>query len=321
MNNGDTLKRPQGDGPFLVKRATFNTIIDAVREYRAGQAARVARQASAEHRDSGIVLVRNNSGADRDRASVLGIGGPVFTPTGGDPTPLLQKLALDCVTPDADVHRGRFAVLLEPIRDSGLGLATVAGLCHVQVDVTDETHQWADVKDADTVSLASGETGTARILWRESGTGIVWAVVLLGASPQTVLLVDSETPEVDGPGLEYVTDADGLERLRTAVQATGGNFGALRFDTDGRLYVALGFGLKDTANGAAVDAAAIAGDGLGEDQPTGKLKILPGTQLVIVNGAVTHDSAGEVAAVVDYDEGGVPMQLLFDAQGHFVALL
>jgi len=255
------------------------------------------------------------------RPAVLGVSGPVLTPSGGDPTPLLQKLALDCVTPDVDAHRGRFAVLLEPIPAGSLGLATVAGLCHVQVDVSDEGQVWADVKDADAASLESGETGTARILWKESGTGVVWAVVLLGASPQTVLLVDSDDPETDGPGLEYITDADGLERLRAAVQTPNGNFGALRFDAEGRLYVALGFGLKDTANGAAVDAATLAGDGLGEDQATGKLKVLPGTQIVIVNGAVAHDAPGEATQVVGYtDDLGTPMQMLFDAQGHFVGI-
>ncbi len=321
MNQGDTLKHVRAGAPLRIKATTFNTIIDATRKIMS-MANRPPRHLSRpEQRSSGIVLVKNASGTNQGRAAVLGISGPVLTPSGGDPAPLLSRLAVTGVVPDADYHRGQFVVTLEPVRDGEYGLAVADGLCHVQVDVADAAHQWADVKDGSTASLASGETGTARILWKESGTGVVWAVVLLGASPQTVLLVDSDTPEVDGPGLEYVTDDDGLDRLRAAVQATGGDFGALRFDANGSLYVALGFGLEDTADGAAADAAALAGDGLGEDGATGKLKALVGDNLVISGGVIHHDAHGEATQIVDYsDNTGTPMQMLFDAKGHFVGI-
>ncbi len=51
-----------------------------------------------------------------------------------------------------DLHRGRFVILAEPIPAGAIGSAWVAGACPVQVDVTDASHVWADVKDDYTAS-------------------------------------------------------------------------------------------------------------------------------------------------------------------------
>ena len=144
---------------------------------------------------------------------------------------------------------------------------------------------------------------------------------ILGTSPDTVPLVDSDDPATDGPGLEYVTDDDGIERLRAALWSDGNGFGPLRFDANGRLTMGLGFGLERVAEGAAVDTDALAGDGLEADGPTGKLKAKLSDQLVFDNGAIAHDNHGQAAQAVDYkDHDGVNMQMLFDAKGHFVGI-
>jgi hypothetical protein len=80
-------------------------------------------------------------------------------------------------------HRGRFVVLIEDIAGSEYGMAVISGVTPVKIDVRDADHRYAEVKDADTTQLQSGPIGTARILWKESGTGTKWAIVNLGVLP------------------------------------------------------------------------------------------------------------------------------------------
>lgn len=128
-----------------------------------------------------IIKVRNDSGAAVDRFGVLGLGNPVVTPT--DSLGEFQRqIVLIGTTPTAASHTGKFAIMREPVPSGAIGEAFVAGACIVQINVTDATHALADVADGDAAKLASGTSGAAKILWKESGTGTKWAVVFFGAS-------------------------------------------------------------------------------------------------------------------------------------------
>ncbi len=97
--------------------------------------------------------------------------------------------------------------------------------------------------------------------------------------------------------------------------------GFLRTAVNRRPRAGLGLGLERVAEGAAVDAEALAGDGLEADGPTGKLKAKLSDQLVFDNGAIAHDNHGQATQAVDYlDATSTPMQMLFDAKGHFVGI-
>jgi len=88
-------------------------------------------------------------------------------------------VAVKCVTPAAG-HTGSFVVLLEPIIDGEIGRAVVSGVTPVKVDVADEAHAYADIAVGQAGYLASGESGSALILWKETGTGQKWALVKIG---------------------------------------------------------------------------------------------------------------------------------------------
>ncbi len=69
------MQKVRAGDPLRIPPGTFNTFIDAARDYQArrlyqGQGS----QAAARH--SGLVLVKNASGADRDRLDILGVDGP-----------------------------------------------------------------------------------------------------------------------------------------------------------------------------------------------------------------------------------------------------
>jgi hypothetical protein len=127
----------------------------------------------------GIVLIRNESGSALARFDILGISGVV--PLYADNSSAFKSgPALTGDTPDIADHAGKFVVLLAPCANNAFAQAMLAGQTVVRIDVTDEDHEYADVKDGDATELESDESGLARILWKESGTGTKWAMVRMG---------------------------------------------------------------------------------------------------------------------------------------------
>jgi hypothetical protein len=185
---GDAMKKVKSGDPLVIPAPTFNSFIDAAR----GHKAREQASGQAERpgfRQSGIVLVKNASGADRQRFDVLGIDTPVITPTDNEDA-FKNKVVLSGSTPTESDHLGRFVILLVPLADGKVGMACASGVCAVHVDVQHEDHHFADVKDGEAGSIESRESGAATILWKESGTGLKWAVVhVSGAAPPALFPV------------------------------------------------------------------------------------------------------------------------------------
>lgn len=142
------------------------------------------------------VLIRNAGGSseDVDWYGVLGIDGLAVTKAENEDE-FMGGIVLDGVTPEAEGsssagHSGKFAIVQQPIASGEIGVAVIAGATQVQINVTDADHKFADIKDGDNTQLESAASGSARILWKESGTGTKWAVVCIGASaPSTTMPV------------------------------------------------------------------------------------------------------------------------------------
>lgn len=197
---GGFTRANEGD-PWAPSAAFHNATLDAIAHVRmlrgSGGAAR-GGIASA-----GVVVVKNTSGIDRGRFDVLGIDTVYPTPAANLNT-FKAGPFFHCITPDIADHKGRFVILLEPIAIDKYGAGIVSGVCRVQINVgaDDEALTQADVKDGDAKTLESVEGGSAKILWKEGGIGVKWAVVSLGqAGPQQIhqgkltanLLYDDET--------------------------------------------------------------------------------------------------------------------------------
>jgi hypothetical protein len=153
------------------------------REHRMGNLAPDLQERSAGD-DLSVILVKNTSGGALPRYAVVGLDEPIIDPAGGD-----EALAtfqghpgLCVVVPVDPDHVGRFAVLLEPVGDRGLGTAAVAGVVPVRLDVQDAGDGWAEVADGIIASLKTGPAGSAQILWKQAGTGPLWGMVRLGAN-------------------------------------------------------------------------------------------------------------------------------------------
>ena len=188
---GDHLKKVQSGDPLVIPATTFNTLIDAARDHQA-QKQRTGQGHQPSFPQPGVISVMNVSGSARDRFDVLGLTGPVILPT-VNLNEFKNKTVFYGATPSSS-DRGKFAILLEPLDSAEIGRALVSGVCPARIDVTDSDHMFADVKDAEAGHLASAGSGSATVLWKDSGTGVKWAVVRLGSADTTIV---EETFHID----------------------------------------------------------------------------------------------------------------------------
>jgi len=164
--------------PLRISANQFNGFLKMWREWAADLGADGARPRAGRRRG---ILVRNDSGSDLGQFAILGVDGVAFDFDDNPTEFIAQPLFLGSL-PSIDDHRGKFVVLAEAIESGVVGRAVLAGVTPVQVDVEDEDHEFADVADGVTANLASVPHGSARMVWREGGAGVQWALVLLGAT-------------------------------------------------------------------------------------------------------------------------------------------
>ncbi|MEX2388196.1 MAG: hypothetical protein WD534_09970 [Phycisphaeraceae bacterium] len=192
-----TLRHVQRGQPLKIPADDWNRIVDATRAYheRQGQSTRPATADASGGRQAGVILVRNDSGADQPRFAILGIDAPIIGPdaTEGNLEEFQRQVALTGVVPTRADHGSggaggsggsgaRFVVLLEPLAAGAIGRACVSGVCPAQVEVGHEQDGAATITDNDASRFTSTPSsgGGAQILWKEEGTGLKWAVVRLG---------------------------------------------------------------------------------------------------------------------------------------------
>lgn len=203
----DPLKKVRSGQDLVIPATAYNAFIDAARDFRQ-RTAGLGQDAQPAVQQSGIVLVRNDSGSDRARFDVLGIDAPVIDPADNEEA-FKNRVVMAGVTPVTGTHEGRFVVLAEPIAAGGIGRAFAAGVCPARVDVPDDTHDWrfAELGDGVAANLVAHTRGTATILWRAGGTGVQWAVVRLGLPIAMRLfpVVLSQTGGAQGDGSNPAT--------------------------------------------------------------------------------------------------------------------
>lgn len=161
--------------PLRISAGDYNACLEAARDFKSRRLK--AEAESKAIRDPSIVLIRNDTAADLDFMDVLGIDEPLILPT-DNINEWRSRVAFSCIEPAA-THTGRYAVLQEPIPAGKIGRAMVIGVTPVTLDVTADTDRFAEIVTGVSSSLKTGTSGSARILWKESGTGSKRGVVML----------------------------------------------------------------------------------------------------------------------------------------------
>ena len=176
----DALKKVQAGQPLVIPASAYNAFIDAALDFRQ-RTAHIGQGAQPSFPQATIILVRNDSGSDRQRFEILGVDAPVIDPSYNEDE-FKNRVALAGVQPVDDTHEGRFVILAEPIASGKIGRAFAAGVCAVKINVVDETEEprFVEMAGGTTANLEVNRRGSAGILWRVGGTGVQWAVVRLG---------------------------------------------------------------------------------------------------------------------------------------------
>lgn len=190
---GDPFRKVQAGQPLTIPAEAFNAFLDAAQDLRNRRQSR-QQEPFPQFRQSGIVRLKNGSGVDQERFAALGIDRPIILPA--DNLPAFQnEVTLVGVIPDEDLHRSRFAILLEPLREGAIGRACVSGVCPVRLKIHSNDHRFAEIRDGQSITLQSDTSGGAAILWVEESGGDPeaprWAVVRIdaggGGGHETVL--------------------------------------------------------------------------------------------------------------------------------------
>jgi hypothetical protein len=177
---GNPFKKVQSGQKLEIPAEAFNTFIDAALDFKARQRNQ-GQSAQPGQRSSTILKVRNDSGAARLRFEVLGLAEPIISPE-LNAQAFQNEPTFTGVTPQDPDHRGRFAILLEPVEADQIAPACVEGVTVALVQILDSNHPYADIaRDQDTCEyLVSGDSGAAAILWKLADQGVTWALVRLG---------------------------------------------------------------------------------------------------------------------------------------------
>jgi hypothetical protein len=176
------LDKVRPGAPLVFPAEAYNAFVDAAQYVRRNVQGQTAAGSDVP-RDTAVAFIQNNSGADRSRFDVLGLGAPLIGPS-YNLDEFKNRLAMAGETPAEPGHVGKFAVLIEPIASGAIGRGLISGVVPVQIDVADaDAAEYADVCDGVTAYLTAGISGSARVLWRVGGTGQQWAIVVLAAGP------------------------------------------------------------------------------------------------------------------------------------------
>ena len=178
--------------PVSISALEHNTTLDVNDAWRSGRLQPRRGESSGSTGHDGL-LVKNDTGSDRDRFGALGVGTPTFLPT-DNLNEYLKRVVLSGQLPTLS-HLGRFAVLLEPLAAGKVGRAAYGGTLPMTLQVDSIHHDRADIANGSAV-LTSNYYGAAEILWQEPGTGLVRATVRIsGWAAPPVKAVATETIE------------------------------------------------------------------------------------------------------------------------------
>lgn len=166
------LKKVASGAPLRISASDFNSFVDAALLAKSrGRQGAVPGMGIAP----GAIMVRNTTGGDLSRNAVVGLGNAVISAADNLRQFREPMIALDGVLPNAEIHDWAFAILTEPIANGAIGRAIHVGLAAVQVDVSDEDHDRAQLITGDTAKLESSDSGPFAILYKEPGMGLKWA--------------------------------------------------------------------------------------------------------------------------------------------------
>ena len=176
------MEKVKAGDTVVIKASTWNAFIDAAnwtKEQRQNQLGKGLRSGVG----TGIVLIKNAEGEQRDRFAALVLSDIAIPPNVNEDefvscTPVFvgQKMT--------EEREGRpYAILLQPLQAGEIGRAMVLGITPAKVTIQDAEDEYAvPTPGSSTGALQSDATGVARIIWKAGGSGSQWCILQLGGA-------------------------------------------------------------------------------------------------------------------------------------------
>ena len=166
-----------------IRAADWNGLLDVLRWFRrTGGGARLT--SIADQFQPSIVQVKNTTASDVSAFGVLALDAPIFEPSDNSHEPF-QGIRFDGIAPSTSTpHYGKFAVLQEPAKaNGGFARAVIAGQTLAKLNIADADDVACDITNNQTGYLTTNMHGSARILWKSSGTGSTdkWGLIDVGS--------------------------------------------------------------------------------------------------------------------------------------------
>lgn len=214
VNRGESVAK-------YVTAETWNAFVDAANYHKLRADRGVNFLLSETETPANTVMVKNNTGIAQPFGSVLGLDGPIITPTQNAES-FNSRIGFNGIAPTAS-HHGQFCVLRESIPSGEIGLAALTGVVQATVQINYTFLTRCDIEAGFTQRLYAKPNGSAQILWVESGTGNKLAIVRLGANRDAVVLGKTTAPVTVGSTNNLITVWHGGA-------ATGLSLSGVRFD-------------------------------------------------------------------------------------------
>src|SRR5947209_15070076 len=114
----ESFRRATSGDPFRMPAGTYNAFVDAAVANKKSRD--LGSSGSGGKLPEGLILTRNDSGADVGQFKVLGIDDIVFDPA-DDLDTFKNTWAISGVTPTSADHTGYFVITNEPIKSGAIG--------------------------------------------------------------------------------------------------------------------------------------------------------------------------------------------------------
>jgi len=171
------LRKVQSGQKLEISAETFNSLVDVAQDFK-GRQREKRSQSEPYFPDSGIILVANQSGQDRNRFDVLGVTEPIIRPE-ANLIEFKRRPTFRGIKP-TEAHRCRFVVLLEPVGANKIAHAVIAGVTVARIRVDDPLDTCCEVQPKVCDYLQTSIDGSAQILWKQKSSGVCWAIIRLG---------------------------------------------------------------------------------------------------------------------------------------------
>jgi hypothetical protein len=203
---GGKRKFAGGEG-FKVRHADHNAWQDAG-DHHGATFGGSAGSLEMPDEQTGVILVKNITGRDLPRYSILTLYGSIYDPTfGSHLQDFKNQIALKGIEPTSAIT-GRFCVLQMDAPNNAIVPAMVSGVTPCKVKIESLTDEFCEIETSTSVDrtkyLKSGGSGSAQIMFVPTALGEQWGVVRLGnrataKNPQLAYFYPHSDPTVAYP--------------------------------------------------------------------------------------------------------------------------